>query len=100
MKILAVEDDAVSRAVLRQALRKLGHECVEAADGEEGWAKIQQEPFRIVVSDWVMPKADGLELLVTAPRLVVADGQKAEVVTGDEVRSFRFSITPRRWSRL
>jgi len=45
-------------------------------------------------------KADGLELLVTAPRLVVADGQKAEVVTGDEVRSFRFSITPRRWSRL
>jgi len=45
-------------------------------------------------------KADGLELLVTAPRLVVADGQKAEVVTGDETRSFRFSITPRRWSRL
>ncbi len=45
-------------------------------------------------------KADGLESLVTAPRLVIADGQKAEVATGDETRSFRFSITPRRRTRL
>lgn len=43
-------------------------------------------------------KADGLESLVTAPRLVIADGQKAEVATGDETRSWRFSITPRRRS--
>jgi DNA-binding response OmpR family regulator len=62
MKILAVEDDAVSRAVLRQALRRLGHETVEAADGEEAWAALQAEPFRVVVSDWMMPRADGLEL--------------------------------------
>jgi len=45
-------------------------------------------------------KPDGLESLVTAPRLVIADGQEAEVRTGDEARSFRFSITPRRQSRL
>jgi len=62
MKILAVEDDAVSRAVLRQALRRLGHETVEAADGEAAWEALQAEPFRVVVSDWVMPRADGLEL--------------------------------------
>jgi phosphoserine phosphatase RsbU/P len=62
VKILAVEDDAVSRAVLRQALRRLGHETVEAADGEEAWQALQNEPFRVVVSDWMMPRADGLEL--------------------------------------
>jgi sigma-B regulation protein RsbU (phosphoserine phosphatase) len=62
MKILAVEDDPVSRAVLRQALRRLGHETVEAGDGEEAWQVLQNEPFRVVVSDWVMPRADGLEL--------------------------------------
>jgi len=62
MKILAVEDDAVSRAVLRQALRRLGHDTVEAGDGEEAWAALQAEPFRVVVSDWMMPRADGLEL--------------------------------------
>ena len=62
MKILAVEDDPVARAVLRQALRRLGHETVEAADGDAAWDLLQNEPFRVVVSDWMMPKCDGLDL--------------------------------------
>jgi DNA-binding response OmpR family regulator len=62
MRILAVEDDAVARAVLRQALRRLGHEAIEAADGEEALELLEKEPVRVVVSDWLMPKLDGLEL--------------------------------------
>jgi sigma-B regulation protein RsbU (phosphoserine phosphatase) len=62
VKILAVEDDAVARAVLRQALRRLGHDTVEAADGEAAWQAIQTEPVRVVVSDWMMPRSDGLDL--------------------------------------
>ena len=62
MKILAVEDDAVARAVLRQALRRLGHEVVEASDGGEAWQLLQNESVRVVVSDWMMPTCDGLEL--------------------------------------
>jgi sigma-B regulation protein RsbU (phosphoserine phosphatase) len=62
VKILAVEDDAVSRAVLRKALRRLKHDVVEAADGEEAWQKLQDEPVRVVVSDWMMPRSDGLDL--------------------------------------
>ncbi len=63
MKILAVEDNAVARAVLRQALQHLGHEVLEAADGEAGWAALQrQDDVRVVVSDWTMPRGDGLAL--------------------------------------
>jgi sigma-B regulation protein RsbU (phosphoserine phosphatase) len=62
VKILAVEDDAVSGAVLRQALRRLGHEVLEAKDGEAAWEVLQHEPVRVVVSDWSMPRSDGLEL--------------------------------------
>ena len=62
MKILAVEDDAVARAVLRQALRKLGHEVIEAKDGREAWASMEAEPVRVIVSDWKMPNLSGLEL--------------------------------------
>lgn len=63
MKILTVEDDHVARAVLRQALRRLGHEAVEAPDGEAGWELLQQhDDVRVVVSDWTMPNSDGLEL--------------------------------------
>ena len=62
MKILAVEDDAVARAVLRRALQKLGHEVIEAKDGREAWASMEAEPVRVIVSDWMMPQLSGLEL--------------------------------------
>jgi DNA-binding response OmpR family regulator len=62
VKSLAVEDDAVARAVLRKALHRLGHEVIEAHDGEAAWARLQAEPVRVVVSDWMMPRSDGLEL--------------------------------------
>ncbi len=61
MKILAVEDDLVSGAVLRQALRRLGHEVLEAKDGNAAWDLLQREAVRVVVSDWTMPGSDGLE---------------------------------------
>lgn len=62
VKILAVEDDNVARAVLRRALHRLGHEVVEAADGEAAWATLQHEAVRVIVSDWMMPRTDGLDL--------------------------------------
>ena len=61
MKILVIEDDAVARAVLRQALLRLGHDVVEAGDGEAAWKILQSEPVRVIVSDWLMPGMDGLE---------------------------------------
>jgi len=61
-KVLAVEDDVVARRVLVQALTKLGYDVVAAENGEDAWAKLQVEPIRIVVSDWMMPEVDGLEL--------------------------------------
>ncbi len=62
VKILAVEDDAVARTVLRKALQRLGHDSIEAADGEAAWQLLQNESVRVVVSDWMMPHSDGLEL--------------------------------------
>ena len=63
MKILTVDDDLVARKILVQALHRLGHETVEAADGNEALRIIEQEPtVRVIVSDWLMPEMDGLEL--------------------------------------
>jgi transcriptional regulator with XRE-family HTH domain len=42
---------------------------------------------------------DVLDVLLGSPRLVIADGQKAEVETGDDARRMRFSVTPRRHPR-
>ena len=62
MKILIAEDDNIARLVLESALKKLGHETVSAADGEEAWSLFCAAPLRVIVSDWMMPHADGLEL--------------------------------------
>ncbi len=62
MKILTVDDDQVSRKILVQALHRLGHETAEAADGEEALRILAQDPIRVVVSDWLMPGMDGLDL--------------------------------------
>jgi DNA-binding response OmpR family regulator len=62
MKVLAVEDDNVSRAVLRRSLERLGHEVFEARDGIEAWKVWLVEKPRVVVSDWQMPALDGLNL--------------------------------------
>jgi phosphoserine phosphatase RsbU/P len=61
VKILAVEDDPVARAVLRQGLKRLGHEVIEAPDGVAAWELLQKESVRVIVSDWLMPHADGLD---------------------------------------
>ena len=69
VKILAAEDEPVARAVLGRALRGLGHDVVEAVDGESAWSVLEAESgaaaergVRGVVSDWQMPRMDGLEL--------------------------------------
>ena len=62
MKVLVAEDDRTSRSLLHGALLKLGYEVVEAADGASAWEALAKTGARIIVSDWVMPDIDGLEL--------------------------------------
>ncbi len=62
MKILIAEDDLISRKVLRLTLQQLGHEVLVASDGSEAWKMFDQEPVRVIVSDWMMPGLDGLDL--------------------------------------
>jgi sigma-B regulation protein RsbU (phosphoserine phosphatase) len=62
MRVLIVDDEPINRMVLARKLRNWGHEPVQAADGAEAWSMFQAEPFRMVITDWVMPEIDGIEL--------------------------------------
>lgn len=62
MKILAVEDDLVSRKIICRNLVKLGHDVIEASNGLEAIFEMERAPVRLVVSDWIMPQMNGLEL--------------------------------------
>lgn len=63
MNILIAEDDFISRKLLTNVLRDLGHEVTAASDGEEAWRMYRTSPTRIVISDWLMPKMDGIDLV-------------------------------------
>ena len=62
MKILAVEDDPSAAMVIESVLRYLGHEVILATTADDAFARVKAEPIRIVVSDWLMGRADGLDL--------------------------------------
>ncbi len=62
MKILIAEDDPVSLKILQFTLEHYGHEVVAASHGSAAWESFDAEPVRVIVSDWMMPGMDGLEL--------------------------------------
>lgn len=62
MRILVVEDDPIFQISISGALRALGHEVLTAIDGVAALEIIYRENIRLVVSDWKMPRMDGLEL--------------------------------------
>jgi diguanylate cyclase (GGDEF)-like protein/PAS domain S-box-containing protein len=62
MRILVVEDNEVSARFLQRTLQKMDYEVTVVGDGEAAWDLLQKEDFSIVISDWMMPRMDGLEL--------------------------------------
>jgi two-component system cell cycle response regulator len=63
MRVLIAEDDAVSRMILQRAVQKFGHEVLVAEDGRKAWELYRETPdVDVVISDWMMPDMDGLEL--------------------------------------
>lgn len=62
MRILIVEDDEASAMILQAQMKKHGCEIITAHNGQAAWSIILSQKIDIVVSDWVMPDLDGLEL--------------------------------------
>jgi DNA-binding response OmpR family regulator len=61
MKILIAEDDLISRNLLKKTLKQFGHEVDAFENGKDAWKAYDAEPYRVVVSDWLMPQMDGLD---------------------------------------
>lgn len=104
MKVLIAEDDAVSRRVLRRFLEKWGYEVSEAEDGERAWQLFQKEQFGVLVTDWMMPRCDGVELVrrvrgletpeYTYVILLTAKSEKEDLVEGIEAGADDFVSKP------
>ncbi len=62
IRILVVEDDPFFQRVLLKRLAAEGYQVQAASDGREGMKAIVTFDPDLVISDWMMPQVDGLEL--------------------------------------
>ena len=94
MNILIADDDPVTLKLLSSHLSTWGHTVHQASDGDRAWEYVQHHPVDIVVSDWVMPGLNGLQLCgrirenqgssYTYLILISAQDSKAEILQGLE----------------
>jgi CheY-like chemotaxis protein len=61
--ILIIDDDEMSRGLLRLVLEYDGCHCVEAENGARGFSLLESEPFDVIILDNAMPVMTGMEFL-------------------------------------
>ncbi len=62
-KILIVDDDPDIREVMRDRLKAMGFEVLEAADGAQALTRLRENSLTITLLDLMMPKKSGLDVL-------------------------------------
>ena len=61
--ILVIEDDDIMLKAIRNILTKDGYNVVIAKDGKEAFEKLENSEYEVVITDLMMPYANGLEVV-------------------------------------
>ena len=80
-KIMVVDDNSVTRRMVRNALQRNGHDVIEAPDGATARELMRKEHPRVVLQDLMLPDADGFELV----------GELRDLAEGTDVSILAFS---------
>jgi CheY-like chemotaxis protein len=107
-KILIAEDDAFFRDALENLLKTLGYEIRSCSCGKEALARLAEEVFDILITDFQMPEMDGLALIGRARNMdpamatILVTGVPPEDL-GDRLKKSRvngFLSKPLDWEEL
>jgi len=61
-KILVIDDETELRELVCEYLQGEGYQTVGAVDGLDGWNRLQESAFDMIITDVMMPKMDGFAL--------------------------------------
>lgn len=61
--VMVVDDDDDFRVILRDRLERMGVQCLEAENGEVARLELKKNQVDLLITDYHMPKMDGLELI-------------------------------------
>ncbi|MFP4529438.1 MAG: chemotaxis protein CheB [Candidatus Kapaibacterium sp.] len=62
-KVLVVEDELTNAILLKRILSKAGYSVVVVHNGLDALKHLERETFDAVLTDWMMPQIDGIELI-------------------------------------
>ena len=63
MRVLIAEDERASATTIDLGLRKMGYETVVVGNGDQAIEALSAGVFDIVVTDWMMPGRDGIDVI-------------------------------------
>ena len=103
-RVLVIDDDPVIVQLLRVNFEIEGFDVVSAGDGREGLERAKVDQPDIILSDIMMPRVDGLELVSTLKQdpdtrhvpviLISAKAQNADVQRGLELGADDYVTKP------
>ena len=88
-KILLIDDMKGVRRTVSAVLKRAGHTVTEADDGGAGLQLLKSDRFDLVITDMLMPKQDGMEVLLfleqqpNRPRVLAISGGGSQVSADD-----------------
>lgn len=104
VRILVVEDDPVSRRALEEPLRRAGYDVHSCCDGQEALPKLRELRPEVLVTDWEMPRLDGLtlcrivkgteELRTTHVIILSSRGETSSKVAGLDLGADDYLVKP------
>jgi two-component system response regulator HydG len=80
LRVLVIDDDKVLAETIAESLERRGHACVAVTSGKAGAARLDQEPFDVVLTDLKMADLDGLAVVEKCRR--VQPDAEIFVITG------------------
>lgn len=102
--ILVAEDSASTRMLLEKKLMKAGHTVHSVENGRKALNLLNEKFFPIVITDWMMPELDGLQLCRAIRTqktqgyvfiiLLTAKDSKCDIVTGLEAGADDYLTKP------
>ena len=101
--VMVVDDSRVMRRIIIRALEEIGlTQVVEANDGEEALVEFAKQPFMLILTDWNMPRKNGLEVIQGVRAMgskvpiimITTESEKARVFSAIEAGVTDYLVKP------
>ncbi len=87
MRVLIIDDSRAMRAILTNIMTEMGYEVVTAANGREGFERLEEDDgIGLVLVDWNLPEMNGYEFLTAVRSNSTYDEVRLIMVTTETER--------------